>query len=169
MALTRWDPATTLARLDEEFDQLVRRAWGGAGTPSRERPTAGYVPAVEMRVDGADVVITLELPGVEVAKDVDIEVAEGRLSISGQRRERGESRSGDGRILVRELRYGSFRRDFALPEGVTAEDVDAAYDKGMLEVRIRNVTKPATPPQKVSIKTGEERRTIEGSAESGTG
>ena len=28
MALTRWDPFTTLARLDEDFDQLVRRAWG---------------------------------------------------------------------------------------------------------------------------------------------
>ena len=41
-----------------------------------------------MRADGADVVITLELPGVDVERDVDIEVAEGRLTISGERRDR---------------------------------------------------------------------------------
>lgn len=167
MALTRWDPFTTLARLDEDFDQLVRRAWGAA--PARSAgltTTTGYVPAIEMRADGADVVITLELPGVDVAKDVDIEVSDGRLTISGQREERSEAQGDDGRVLVRELRYGSFRREFALPEGVAAEHVDASYDKGMLEVRVRNVTKPVVPPQKVSIRTAGERQTIEGHTES---
>lgn len=167
MALTRWDPFTTLSRLDEDFDQLVRRAWGApaGGGERRSRATAGYVPAIEMRADGADVVITLELPGIDVAKDVDIEVASGRLTISGERRERNEQQSEDGRVLVRELRYGSFRREFALPEGVTAEQVDASYDQGMLEVRVRNVTKPVVPPQKVSIKGASERQTIEGHTE----
>ena len=173
MALTRWDPFTTLARLDEDFDQLVRRAWGTPaegkrGEGRRAMATAGYVPAIDMRVDGGDVVITLELPGVDVANDVDIEVAQGRLTISGERQNRTESHSEDGRPLVRELRYGAFRREFALPEGVTADQVEANYDQGMLEVRIRDVTKPAVPPQKVQIRGvggGSERQTIEGRAE----
>jgi HSP20 family protein len=166
MALTRWDPFTTLARLDQDFDELVRRTWGGqpAGG-ARARMTAGFVPAVEMRADGADVLITLELPGVDVEKDIDIEVAEGRLTISGQRRDRSEDRDEAGKVLVRELRYGSFRRDFALPDGVTAEQVDASYDQGLLQVRVREVSKPAVPPQKVSIRAAREQRTIEGSAE----
>src|SRR5688500_13880385 len=81
MALTGWDPFTTLARLDPDFDELVRRAWGPSPrrSPSRTRATAGYVPAIEMATDGSDVMISLELPGVDVEKDVDIEVAEGRL------------------------------------------------------------------------------------------
>ena len=112
-----WDPFTTLARLDQDFDALVRRTWGSSpGSSATTRSagrTAGYVPAIEMRADGADVVITLELPGVDVTRDVDIEVAEGRLSISGQRRDRNEERDESGKVLVRELRYG-------VPPGVRA-------------------------------------------------
>lgn len=170
-----WDPFTTLARLDQDFDTLVRRTWGrspgAAATPggsTAARPagrTAGYVPAIEMRTDGADVVITLELPGVDVSGDIDIEVAEGRLTIAGQRRDRNEERDESGKVLVRELRYGSFRREFALPEGVTAEHVDASYDQGLLEVRVREVSKPALPPQKVAIRAATDPRGVEGHAE----
>lgn len=166
-----WDPFTTLARLDQDFDALVRRTWGNNRGPSPAaggRPrgsTAGYVPAIEMRADGADVVITLELPGVDVATDVDIEVAEGRLTISGQRRDRNEERDESGKVLVRELRYGSFRREFALPESVTADHVDAHYDRGLLEVRVREVTKPAMPPQKVSIRAATDAQTVQGHTE----
>ncbi len=178
MALTGWDPFTTLARLDPDFDELVRRAWGnparGAGArSSTSRPssgaTAGYVPAIEMATDGSDVLISLELPGVDVDKDVDIEVAEGRLTISGQRRDRLENseQKSETRVLVRELRYGSFRREFALPEGVGADDVEAAYENGMLHVRVRHVTKPAQAPKKVTIRSGaaDQHQTIEGKVE----
>jgi len=151
MALRAWDPFTVLARLDDDFDELVRRTWGG-GTAGQ---TAGYVPAIEMWADGPDVMITLELPGVDIEKDVEIEVHEGRLTISGQRRDlRTEDKP--GRMLVRELRYGSFRRDFALPPEVAPEMVEASYDKGLLQVRVRNVTKPAREPQKIPVRTGEE-------------
>src|SRR3954452_24012057 len=166
-----WDPFTTLARMDQDFDALVRRTWGSSSPSPGSRATqsagrtAGYVPAIEMRADGADVVITLELPGVDVTSDVDIEVAEGRLSISGQRRDRSEERDEAGKVLVRELRYGSFRREFALPDGVTAEHVDASYDRGLLEVRVREVSKPALPPQKVAIRSAGDQRVVEGHPE----
>lgn len=172
MALTRWDPFTTLARLDEDFDQLVRRAWGTPREGSQRTSTLGYVPAIDMYADGTDVVIDLELPGVDVGKDVDIEVAEGRLTISGKRHDDREQRAEDGRTLVRELRYGSFRREFALPEGVTAENVEASYDQGMLRVRVRDVTKPVLPPQKIEIRGrsgGTQQKTIEGHAEKSAG
>ena len=169
MARTPWDPFTTLARLDQDFDALVRRTWGGAAPAATgrapSRTTAGYVPAVEMRADGADVVITVELPGVDVERDVDIEVAEGRLTISGQRRDRNEERDEAGKVLVRELRYGSFRREFALPDGIAADQVEASYDRGLLEVRVREVTKPAVPPQKVEIRAAGHSRTLEGRPE----
>jgi HSP20 family protein len=171
-----WDPFTTLARLDQDFDALVRRTWGrdpgspgnAAGGTVAQAPgrTAGYVPAIEMRTDGADVVITLELPGVDVSSDVDIEVAEGRLTISGQRRDHSEERDEGRKVLVRELRYGSFRREFALPEGVTAEHVAASYDQGLLQVRVREVSKPARPPQKVAIGSAtDDAKTVEGHVE----
>jgi HSP20 family protein len=143
MPLMRWDPFTALSRLDDEFDDLVRRTFGSASYQ--------YVPPVEMATDGADVVITLELPGVD-PNAVDIEVADGRLTISGERRDRTENTR--GKVLVREVRYGAFRRSFQLPEGVTAEQIDAEADHGLLRVRVRNVTKPVEPPRKIAIKGG---------------
>jgi HSP20 family protein len=142
MAVIRWDPFTALSRLDNEFDDLVRRTWGGT-TPS------GFVPSVDMVREGNDVLITLELPGVDISSDVDIEVAPRRLSISGTRST--ESESTEGHVMVREVRSGSFRREFALPEHVTAEDVSADYDRGMLTVRVSNVARPQPEPTKIAI------------------
>jgi HSP20 family protein len=156
MALQGWDPFSTLARLDRDFDEIVRRAWSRPGNPAPR--TSGYVPPVELARDGEDVLIRLELPGVDVGRDVDIEVAEGRLTISGQREDRSSAESSPtSQVLVRELRYGAFRREFQLPDGVTADDVEASYDRGMLEVRVRHVTKPAAAPTKVAIRGAGER------------
>jgi HSP20 family protein len=150
----RWDPFTALARLDDEFDDLVRRTFGSS--------TYQFVPAVEMATEGTDVVITLELPGVDI-DDVDIEVAEGRLTISGERKDRWEDSR--GKVLVREHRYGAFRRIFQLPEGVAADQVEAEADKGLLRVRVKNVTKPVEAPRKIQIKGGSSgSKVIEGRA-----
>ena len=151
MALVRrssWDPFGNLVRqLDRDFDNLTRRFAGGPGVE-------GFVPATDVERDGSDVVIRVELPGVDVANDVDVEVADGRLSISGRRS--GEQTRSEGSVLLREIRTGAFRREFNLPEGVTAEQVDARYEKGVLEVRVREVSKPETGPTRIEI-TGAEQ------------
>ncbi len=153
MPLMRWDPFTALARLDDEFDDLVRRSFGSASYQ--------YVPPVEMATEGSDVVITLELPGVDV-NDIDIEVAEGRLTISGERRDTREETK--GKVLVREMRYGMFRRTFQLPDGITADQVEAESDKGLLRVRVKNVTRPVEQPRKIDIRSGSGPKTIESKA-----
>jgi HSP20 family protein len=161
MAITRWDPFTALAQIDHEFDQLVRRGWGGA--PAAR---AGFVPPIEVVTRGSDVVVRLELPGVDIDTDVDVEVDKGRLVIRGERRdERGEEQ---GPYLVRELRYGSFRRELMLPEGVTAENVEAHYDQGMLEVVVHEAVRRDPEPQRVTIGTGKGRQAIEAKAEPAT-
>ncbi|NBO46650.1 MAG: Hsp20/alpha crystallin family protein [Actinobacteria bacterium] len=148
--LQAWDPFTVLAQLDEDFDELVRRTWGST---TSGRLALGFVPPVDMFVDGKDVVIRLELPGVDVDKDVDINVEDGTLTISGSRRhESTEGASGD-RALVRELHQGSFWRQFALPSGVKPADISASYDRGILAVRVRDVIKRGKA-HKVSIGKG---------------
>ena len=112
-----------------EFDTLVRRAFG----PVQTRPTA-FTPAAEVTRDGADALVRLEVPGIDVAKDVTVEVTNGQLVVRGERRdERVEERSGR---TVSEVRYGSFRRSFGLPRHLTADAVSASYDAGVLSVRV---------------------------------
>ncbi|HET8642188.1 MAG TPA: Hsp20/alpha crystallin family protein [Pseudonocardiaceae bacterium] len=156
MPLMRWDPFTALARIDQEFDDVVRRTFG---TSSYQ-----FVPPVEMATDGGDVVITLEVPGVDI-DDIDIEVAEGRLTVSGERRDTWENTR--GKVLVREMRYGAFRRTFQLPDGIGGDQVEADADRGLLRIRIKNVTKPVEQPRKITVRTGKDepqRRTIEAQA-----
>ncbi len=157
-----WDPFTVLARMDREFDDLVRRTWGAQGRAT----TAGFVPAVEVVRDGEDMLVRVELPGVDVERDVTIEVDRGRLVISGERRPVTE---GEG-VLVRELRYGAFRREFALPQGISPDQVEAAYNAGVLDVRVRAAVRPEPTAVRVPIsraaseqpvEAGEEPRAVE--------
>lgn len=115
-----------------DFDALVRRAFG----PTTALPTvrSAFTPAAEVDRDGDDAVVRVEVPGVDVEKDVTVEVDRNRLVIRGERRdERAESSAGRS---VRELRYGRFARAFTLPAHVTAESVSANYDAGVLTVRV---------------------------------
>lgn len=164
MSIMSWDPFTTLSRMDRDFDDLVRRTWGGP----RPATTAGFVPPVEMVIDGSDVLVRLELPGIDIDKDVEVEVHDGRLTVSGSREETVEEQSEDRKVLVREHRYGSFRREFALPTGITGDDVEAHYENGILEIRIEGVAQPEPKPQKVAVKARggkEPRPVVEGSVE----
>lgn len=120
-----------------EFDNLVRRAFDT--TPFGgflDSGAGGFVPAAESRREGDDLVVRLELPGVDVTKDVDVEVQGRHLVISGERRDERDENTEHGRI--QEFRYGSFRRAFTLGTEVDPDQVSATYDAGVLTVRVPN-------------------------------
>ena len=89
---------------------------------------------VEEFVDDGELVIRAELPGVDVDEDIEVDVDDGRLSIRA-RRERREETKQEGSFRS-EFHYGSFRRTMSLPKGTEADDVQASYRDGILEVRI---------------------------------
>ncbi|OBB78123.1 Hsp20/alpha crystallin family protein [Mycobacterium sp. 852014-52144_SCH5372336] len=120
-----------------DLDRWVRDFFGPA-TP--ESWAAGaFTPAAEIVREGDDALVRVELPGLDVEKDVNVEVDRGYLVIHGERRDE-RSEETDGRTL-REVRYGSFRRSFKLPEHVTGQDIKAEYDTGVLTVRIPDAHK----------------------------
>jgi HSP20 family protein len=71
-----------------------------------------------------------ELPGIDPAKDVDITVSNGQLTIKAERSEKKETK---GRS---EFSYGSFTRSVTLPAGANEDDIKASYDKGILTVDV---------------------------------
>lgn len=109
-----------------------------------------FTPAAEIVKDGDDALVRVELPGVDVENDVNVEVERGYLVVRGERRdERSEDK--DGRSL-REVRYGSFRRAFKLPAHVTSEAISASCDKGVLTVRVAGAHKGAEA-QRIAIES----------------
>lgn len=116
-------------------DRWLRDFFGPAAAADWYKPaTSGFHPAAEIVKDGDDAVVRVELPGVDVEKDVNVEVDRGRLVIHGERRDE-HAEEKDGRTL-REVRYGSFRRSFQLPAHVTGDAITASYDAGVLTVRV---------------------------------
>lgn len=134
---------TVWARPTWNLDRWVTDVFGPA--------TAGdwaFRPAAEIVKDGEDAVVRVELPGIDVEKDVKVEVDKGALVVHGERRDE-HSEEKDGRTL-REVRYGSFRRSFALPSHVTGDAVAASYDAGVLTVRVTGAY-AGSEPRRIEI------------------
>src|SRR5690606_42015986 len=95
-------------------------------------------------------VLKADLPGLD-RDDIQIEVSDNVLTISGERRDESEEkREGYHRV---ERSFGRFQRSVELPEGIAAEDVRAKFDRGVLEVRI---PKPAEhKPTRVEVEPGD--------------
>jgi HSP20 family protein len=141
---------TLWARPAWNTDRWVRDFFGPAAADDWFK---GFSPAAEIAKDGDDAVARVELPGVDVEKDVNVEVDKGRLVIHGERRDEraNENPAKDVRIL-REVRYGSFRRSFKLPAHVTSEAISASYDAGVLTVRVAGAYKGAEA-QRIAIES----------------
>lgn len=141
-----------------EFDSLIRSAFGPMESWTRDG--IAFSPAAETVKDGEDAVIRLELPGLDAANDIDVEVTPGRLTVRGERRDE-RSEDSNGRTL-REIRYGSFERSFGLPNHVTADMVTASYDAGILSVRVAGVY-AGTEPRKIAISSPGSMTAVESS------
>ena len=74
--------------------------------------------------------VLAEIPGVDPAKDIDITLRDGQLTIKAERSEKKEF---DGRS---EFSYGSFVRTVSLPADANEDDIKASYDKGILTVSV---------------------------------
>lgn len=129
--LTRWAPFDLVDRTEREFDDLFRRAFGELGTRVANGNRA-WAPALDVFSREGRLHVRLEMPGIDPENDVDIEIADGVLRITGERRREHEGEH-DG-YLRREMSYGRFERAVALPDGVDAGSVEAAYEAGILDV-----------------------------------
>jgi len=146
MALIRWEPTREIQSVQQEMNRLFGTLFDSAaaegGVVSRR-----WIPAMDLVEEGDNYVLRADLPGL-AENDVDIEVEDRVLTISGQRRAEHEQRK-EGYYRL-ERASGSFSRSLTLPEGVDPQSIEASFDKGVLEVRI---PKPAErKPTRVAIK-----------------
>jgi HSP20 family protein len=139
-----------------EVDRLFDAFFGGGEGGSRR-----WVPPMDLVEADDHFLLKADLPGLS-EDDVTIEIDDGALKISGERKAEHEA-SERGWYRV-ERAFGSFARTLSLPEGVDADAVSASFDRGVLEVRI---PKPEQrKPRRISIAAnGDGQAAVEGSAE----
>jgi HSP20 family protein len=89
---------------------------------------------VEELIDGEQLVVKAEVPGVDPDRDIDVSIDNGVLTIAAERRESSREKLDKG--FHSEFRYGSFVRQVRLPAGTSPEVVSATYKDGVLEIRM---------------------------------
>jgi HSP20 family protein len=153
MAIVRWEPMRELTGLQSDVNRLFNSFFEGSDGGARR-----WTPAVDLIETDRHLVLKADLPGLS-EEDVQIEVADNVLTISGERKAESEERK-EGYYRL-ERAFGSFSRSLTLPEGADADKIEANFDNGVLEVK---VPKPEeVKPRRVSIGRGS-TKTIEGKA-----
>lgn len=127
VAFARWDPIRDLLAIQQRLDRF-------APGP------AGWKPPMDLLETPDSYVVTAELPGV-LREDLEIEVHEGRLTLSGTRRERGGSCE---QFHCVERGHGSFIRTIQLPVPVDGERVTAELRDGVLIVTCPKISDSST-------------------------
>jgi HSP20 family protein len=162
MALIRWEPVRELNTLQSEMNRLFNTLFD-APAPNGASTVRRWIPAMDLVETDDAFVLRADLPGLS-EDDVNIELEDNVLTVSGERNSEHEERK-EGYYRV-ERASGTFSRSLTLPEGVKADAIKANFDKGVLVIRI---PKPEErKPRRVAISVGGgEPKTIEGS-ESGS-
>lgn len=124
----RWPLAfKDLDQFRREFDDLFERMLGRCGI----KPAQIATPAIESYVENDILVIRADVPGID-PKDIDISVSGNNLVIRARRESKSKRKARDYRH--REISYGSLERSIPLPDGVKADQINASYKDGVLEV-----------------------------------
>jgi HSP20 family protein len=127
---------------------------GGSGRSLQQqggRSQSLWAPQMEVFQRGNELVVRADLPGIS-PDDVQIDLEDGVLTISGERRQTNEDRQ-EG-FYRSERSYGTFSRSIALPEGVDEEQVNARYDHGVLEVTVPMPQQQRQRARRVQIQSG---------------
>ncbi|HEY3975400.1 MAG TPA: Hsp20/alpha crystallin family protein [Candidatus Sulfotelmatobacter sp.] len=163
--LARFEPFREFATLQDRINRVFRDSYSGAGQGDDSLTTSSFAPAVDVYEDEHQVTLKIEVPGIE-EKDIDVRVENNTLTVHGERKIEKEEKEENYRRVERQ--YGSFTRNFTLPQTVDTENVSATYDKGVLKISLPKKAEAKPKQIKVNVGSGKslEARTSEGKAPS---
>jgi HSP20 family protein len=152
-----WRPFETLRReIDRLFEDFDGGLWRSPfrrslfeAAPLFSRESAWAAPAVDISDTEKAYEITAELPGID-EKNIEVNVANGVLTIKGEKQEDKEEKKKD--YYLRERTYGSFERSFEVPDGVDAEKIEASFKKGVLTVTLPKKPEAQKAAKKIDVK-----------------
>ncbi|HEY7667301.1 MAG TPA: Hsp20/alpha crystallin family protein [Actinomycetota bacterium] len=137
-----WDD---LFAMERRIDEFMRSFLGTRTVFGRK----AFVPPIDIYERKGDLVVRMEAPGLDPAKDIKVTVQEGLLVISGERQFKEEVEEKD--FYRMETSYGTFTRSVPLPEGFDEDTIKAEYKDGVLEVVAPQAAKALEAPKPKEI------------------
>jgi HSP20 family protein len=153
-----WHPFENLRReVDRLFDDFGVGSWRLPFRGSmfdvvpfwRHEVTWPAAPAVDFIDTEKAYELTAELPGID-EKDIEVKLANGILSIKGEKQEEKEEKKKD--YYLRERNFGLFERSFQVPDGVDTDKIEASFKKGVLTVTLAKKPEAQTAAKKIDVK-----------------
>ena len=136
-----FDRDSFLTPFDKMFDQMVEAQFPDVVKQVGVKPYQGSAyPKVNVYEYDDKVGIVAEIPGLD-KKQLDVEVEEGILTISGDKH--GTHEEEGANVLRRELKASSFKRSFELGELLDGDNISANFKDGVLSISV-----PKTEPEK---------------------
>jgi HSP20 family protein len=148
--LRRWDPFEMFDELQDEMARMWGQTWPLMPRRLRRmapRPTM-WAPTVDVYEKDNTLVVKAELPGMK-KEDIDVSLDQGDLVVRGERT--AESEVKEDQYYRVERNYGSFYRRIPLPAEVSAEQISATYNDGVLEVRVRRPAQTQAEPRRIPL------------------
>jgi len=125
--MSPWSAFDRLPSLRDELNRLFDFA-----LPTRDSGLfSGWTPALDVYDEKDNFVVKAELPGLK-KEDIDINVHNGVLTISGERKQEAERK--EGQTFRSERYFGRFQRSVTLPAAVDVTKVKASYKDGILSI-----------------------------------
>jgi HSP20 family protein len=152
MALRKETPFALMREMTSGFDRMFgeypRPLFRWPSLRRRATSEIGWYPEIDVFERDNRLITKIDLPGMR-KEDVKVEVTDGQLAISDERKREAEEKREEFYQCERE--YGSFYRAVPLPEGAKVEDVKATFTDGVLEVSVPLPARPEAKVRKVEI------------------
>jgi HSP20 family protein len=146
MAIMRYEPFRELETLQRQMNHLFDDFW--APVPKPWTAAFATTPPAELEETADAILLKLELPGMNPS-DLDVQVMEEAVAISGERK--SENKTEEGGVTRSEFHYGSFQRLIPLPTRVQNTNVQAEYTDGILRLTLPKAEEEKRKAVKVNI------------------
>ncbi|MAV92671.1 MAG: hypothetical protein CMG01_00670 [Candidatus Marinimicrobia bacterium] len=140
MKLITWNSTARPISIFNDFDNFLN------DFSSSFNYSSSWEPKFEVLNTDTIYCIRAEIPGMS-KKDIDIELENNTLSISGDRKWNDKDQNN-----YSEFSYGKFYRSFNLPEDVKENNIKASMKDGILSVQVPRLEKVKPEVKKIAIK-----------------
>lgn len=160
MTLSKWQPFQELNNIRRQMDRLFEDmiSIGDRTKPAlRDNDWLGlhsiggmWTPAVEMEETDHELILKAEIPGID-AKDLEVEVGEDRVTISGEHQEDKRTEDKDRNYFHSEFHYGKFQRIIPLPMTIKIDAIKSEFKHGILTLTLPKVEDVTQKVVKVNL------------------
>ncbi|MFP3998952.1 MAG: Hsp20/alpha crystallin family protein [Desulfosalsimonas sp.] len=137
-----------MANETQSRDMQVKGRQDVAGAAEQTKPGPVFTPPVDICEDENAIKLMADMPGVN-PNDVNIDVRENTLTLTGEIKPFEAAEETD---LLIEYDIGQYYRQFALPELIDQQKIDAELKDGVLTLVLPKAE--AAKPKKIEIKSG---------------